>query len=105
MKKITNEEREKLKDAILTKLNYIKKYRKETFKLIFNDPIKENMDAWEELDEKGKRKIVQKIYKFFDDSFVTYASSIHGRFRPKMVMKEIKNLKHKQLVEFGIREK
>ena len=60
------------------------------------------MKDWKKLDEKGKRKIMKQITKFEDDAFILQGKLTYG-MKINKIMDFVKECKHKQLVEFKIR--
>ena len=101
--KITREEKEELINKFIYRIDSDLNYATDVFATVFKDPVEENIKEWDTADKKTKRKAVKSIIKYFDDSFISYARTLHGMNIQK-VLKEVEILKDRQLKEFGIRK-
>ena len=68
--KITKEEKEQLIERRIEKINLDNRYARELFKTYYKDDPKENMKAWQTLEDKKKRKIVKQVIEWEDKAFL-----------------------------------
>lgn len=103
MNKITKLEKEELINLKIEKIDSNEQYAFQIFKTYYKDNPKDNLKDWKQFDDKQKKKIVKQITKFEDDAFIQQGKLIYG-MKVNKIMDFVKECKHKQLVEFGIRK-
>ena len=106
--KITNKERQELTDKRLEQINTDKLYALQLFETHFKcspgDMPQDKLDEWHTMTDKQKLKLIKRITEIEDKAMVSQAFTVHG-YNVGEAKKYIMEMKHKQLVKFGVRKK
>lgn len=100
--KITKEEKDQL---IIKRIEYLNKHKKhalDLFEAYYKDNPKDNWNDWVKADYALKEKVIKNIISKEDNMFIQESARKHG-LNLKKAANYLKQLKHEQLVAYGVR--